>query len=141
MIANRERSVSRWLKRFLFGVWALLLIPLVAILLEKWHENLFSGPDAVATAVSDLVRLGQQRWFEFAVALSTGAVIGASLESLTRKSDEKKAYELRSLGFKFCSLSDNIKNRTASPGWPGNVHDLRPAMTSAFASGEKFDLW
>jgi hypothetical protein len=67
--------------------------------------------------------------------------IGASSEWLNRKSDEKKAYELRSLGFKFSSLSDSIKSRTASSEWPSNVHDLRPAILSAFISAKKFDLW
>jgi len=70
----------------------------------------------------------------------TGIVMGVLLESLNRRSDERKAFELRSLGFKFRSLSDNIKIRTAS-GWPDNVRDLRPAILSAFISARKFDLW
>jgi hypothetical protein len=39
------------------------------------------------------------------------------------------------------SLSDSIKIRTASSEWPSNVHDLRPAILSAFISAKKFDLW
>jgi hypothetical protein len=84
--------------------------------------------------------LGQLRWFKFAVVFLTGIVIGVSLEWLSRKSDEKKASELRSLGSKFRSLSDSIKIRTAS-GWPDNVRDLKPAILSAFISANKFDLW
>jgi hypothetical protein len=135
--------MSKWLKPFLFGIWGLLLIPLIATVLEKWlEENLFSDHDAVATTVSNnLVALGQQRWFKFALVFLTGIVVGASLEWLTHKSDEKKASELRSLGSKFRSLSDSIKSRTASSGWPGNVHDLRPAIMSAFITARKFDLW
>jgi hypothetical protein len=71
----------------------------------------------------------------------TGIVIGVSLEWLNRKSDEKKASELRSLGSKFRSLSDSIKIRTASSGWPDNASDLKPAILSAFISAKKFDLW
>ncbi len=135
--------MSKWLKPFLFGIWGLLLIPLIATILEKWlEENFFSDPNAVVTTVSNnLVALGQQRWFKFALVFSTGIVIGASLEWSARKSDEKKASELRSLGSKFRSLSDNIKIRTESSGWPSNVHDLRPAIMSAFISARKFDLW
>jgi hypothetical protein len=134
--------MSKWFKPFLFGIWGLLLIPLIATILEKWLEDtFFSDPNAVATTVSNnLVAVGQLRWFKFAVVFLTGIVIGVSLEWLSRKSDEKKASELRSLGSKFRSLSDSIKIRTAS-GWPDNVRDLKPAILSAFISANKFDLW
>jgi len=142
-LLTNSGSMSKWLKAFLFGIWGLLLIPLIATILEKWlGENFFSDPNAVATKVfNNLVALGQQPWFKFALVFLTGIVIGALLEWLTHKSDDKKAFELRSLGLKFRSLSDSIKVRTASTGWPGNVHDLRPAIVSAFVSARKFDLW
>ena len=144
--------MSKRLKQFLFGIWGLLLIPLITPILEKWlEENVFFDPTGMATTVfrnamattvfNNLLALGQQRWFKFALVFLTGIVIGVSLEWLNRKSDEKKASELRSLGSKFRSLSDNIKIRTESSGWPGNVHDLRPAIMSAFISARKFDLW
>ncbi len=144
--------MSRWLKQFLFGIWGLLLIPLITPILERWlGENVFSDPNgsattdfpnAMATTVfNNLLALGQQRWFKFALVLLTGIVIGVSLEWLNRKSDEKKASELRSLGSKFRSLSDSIKFRTASSGWPDNVRDLKPAILSVCISARKFDLW
>jgi hypothetical protein len=135
--------MSKWLKPLLFGIWGLLLIPLVGTTLEKWFvENLFSEPTIVATAISNnLVAVSQLRWFKFALVLMTGIVIGVSLESSIRKSGERKAFELRSLGYKFRSLSDSIKIRTASSGWPDNAFDLRPAVMSAFISARKFDLW
>ena len=144
--------MSRWLKPFLFGVWGLLLIPLITFVPRKWlDENVFSDRDGMAAAVfhdavattafDNLVVLGQQRWFKFALVLLTGIVIGASLEWLSRKSDEKKRSELRSLGAKFRSLSDSIKTRSASSGWPDNVRDLKPAILSVFISAKKFDLW
>ena len=147
-----EGPMSKWLKTFLFGIWGLLLIPLFTPILGKWlDENVFADsnrmattvlPDAMATTVlNNLFALGQQRWFKFALVFLTGTVIGVSLEWLSRKSDEKRAFKLRSLGSKFCSLSDNIKIRTASSGWPDNVRDLKPAMLSVFVSAEKFDLW
>ena len=141
--------MSKWLKQFLFGVWGLLLIPLIMPILKKWlEENVFSDPsgmattvfhNAVATTVFDnLLALGQQRWFKFALVFWTGIVLGVSLEWLNRKSDEKKASELRSLGAKFRSLSDSLKNRTASSGWPDNVGDLKPAIMSALAPPGNF---
>jgi hypothetical protein len=135
--------MSKWLKPVLFGIWGLVLIPQIATILEKrLEENFFSDPTAVVTAVSNnLVAVGQLRWFRFASVFLTGIVIGVSLEWLNRKSDEKRASELRSLGSKFRSLSDNIKVRTASSGWPDNVRDLKPAILSAFISAKKFDLW
>jgi len=144
--------MSKWLKPFLFGVWGLLLIPLITFVPGKWlDENVFSDRDGMAAAVfhdavattafDNLVVLGQQRWFKFALVLLTGIVIGASLEWLSRKSDEKKRSELRSLGTKFRSLSDSIKTRSASAGWPDNVRDLKPAIMSAFGSARKFHLW
>jgi hypothetical protein len=136
-------SMSKWLKPLVFGIWGLLLIPLIAPPLEKWlAENFFSDPNAAVTTVSNhLVAVGQQRWFKFALAFLTGIVVGVSLEWLARKSDQKKASALRSLGSKFCSLSDSIKTRTASPGWPDNASDLRPAIMSAFISARKLELW
>jgi hypothetical protein len=138
-----EGSMSKWLKQFLFGIWGLLLIPLLTPILGKLlDENVFSDPNAMATTVlNNLFALGQQRWFKFVLVFLTGMVIGVSLEWLSRKSDEKRAFELRSLGSKFRSLSDNIKIRTASSGWPDNVRDLKPAMLSVFISAKKFDLW
>jgi hypothetical protein len=150
--AKQQGSMSKWLKQFLFGIWGLLLIPLISPILEKWLEgNVFTDPgdlatkvfrDAVATTVfENLLALGQQRWFKFALVFWTGMVLGVSLEWLSRKSDEKKASELRSLGSKFRSLSDGLKIRTVSPGWPDNVGDLKPAIMSALNSARKFHLW
>jgi hypothetical protein len=144
--------MSNLLKQFLFGIWGLLLIPLSMPVLEKWlEENAFSDPHGMAatvfrdamvtTAFNNLLALGQQRWFKFALVFLTGIVVGVSLEWLGRRSDERKASELRSLGSKFRSLSDSIKIRTASSGWPDNVRDLKPAILSAFISARKFDLW
>ena len=135
--------MSKWLKLLLLGIWGLLLIPLIGTALEKWlEENVFSGSYAVATTISDnLVAVGQLRWFKFALVFVTGIVIGVSLESLNRKSGDRRAFELRSLGSKFRGLSDSIKLRTASPGWPDNARDLRPAIMSAFISARRFDLW
>ena len=144
--------MSKWLKPFLFGIWGLLLIPLITPILGKWlEENVFSDPNGMATTVfrnamattvfDNLLALGQQRWFKFAFVLWTGIIIGVSLEWLSRKSDEKKAFELRSLGSKFRSLSDNIQARTALSGWPDNVRDPKPAILSALISANKFGLW
>ena len=144
--------MSKWLKQFLFGIWGLLLIPLITPILKKWlEENVFSDPNDLATTVfrnavatpafDNLVALGEQRWFKFAVVFLTGVVIGVSIEWLNRKTDEKKASELRSLGSKFRSLSDSIKIRSASSGWPDNVRDLKPAIMSALGSARKFHLW
>ena len=135
--------MSKWLKPLLFGIWGLLLIPLIGTTLEKWlTENIFSEPNAVATTISNnLVAVGQLRWFKFALVFMTGIVIGVSIETSTRKSGERKAFELRSLGYKFRSLSDSIKSRTASPGWPNNASDLKPAIISALISAKRFDLW
>ncbi len=144
--------MSKWLKQFLFGIWGLLLIPLITPILDKWlKENILSDSNGMATTIfadamastvfNNLLALGQQRWFKFALVFVTGIVIGVSLEWLSRQSDEKKAFELRSLGSKFRSLSDNIKARTALSGWPDNVRDLKPAILSALISANKFGLW
>jgi hypothetical protein len=135
--------MSKLFKRLLFGIWGLLLIPLIGTTLEKWFaENIFSEPNVVATTISnDLVAVGQLRWFTFALVFMTGIVIGVSFESSARKSGQRKAFELRSLGYKFRSLSDSIQARTASSGWPDNARDLRPAIMSAIVTAKKFDLW
>jgi len=144
--------MSKWLKKFLFGIWGLLLVPLIAPAFKTWlEENVFSDPqDVTATAFRNamatpvfnhLLALGQQHWFRLSLVFLTGIVVGVSLEWLSRKSGEKKAAALRSLGWKFRSLAESIKNRTASSGWPDNVRDLKPAMLTVFGAARKFDLW
>jgi len=138
--------MSKWLKQFLFGIWGLLLIPLIASILEKWlEENILTTTpfsNTIAAAVfSNLFALVHQHWFKFAFVFLTGIIVGVSIEWLSRKSDEKKAFALRSLGSKFRSLSDNIKARTELSEWPDNVRDLNPAILSALVSASKFGLW
>ena len=140
---SQQRLMSKWLKPLLFGIWGLLLIPMIGTGLEKWFaEKFLSEPSVFATAISNnLIALGELRWFKFALVFVTGIVIGISLESSARKAGEKKAFELRSLGYKFRSLSDSIKTRTASSGWPDDARDIRPAIVSAFNWAKRFDLW
>jgi hypothetical protein len=135
--------MSKWLKLLLFGVWGLLLIPVIGTTIEKWfQENILSEPSvAVTTASKSLVAVSELRWFKFTLVFMTGIVIGISLETSARKSGERKAFELRSLGYKFRSLSDNIKAATISSGKPDSARDIRPAILSAFSSARRFDLW
>jgi hypothetical protein len=146
--------MSGLLKKLLFGIWGLLLIPLIAPAIRKWlEENVFSDSHSAATAAfsdamatpvaTSLLALGQQPWFRFAVVFLTGVVVGVLLEWLNRKSGEKKAGKLRSLGWKFRSLSESIRIRTASPapGWPESVGDLKPAMLSVLSAARKLEVW
>jgi hypothetical protein len=134
--------MSKWLKTFLFVIWGVLLIPLIGNTFEKWLEqNVLSEHNVVATTISnDLIAIDKLRWFNFALVFMSGVVIGVLLESLARRSGERKAFDVRSLGYKLGSLSDSIKSRTSS-GWPDNARDLRPAIMSALISAKKFDLW
>ena len=45
--------MSKWLKQLLFGIWCLLLIPMIAPALENWLEkNVFSNSSGIpATAL------------------------------------------------------------------------------------------
>src|SRR5437879_6054276 len=143
--------MSGLLKKLLFGFWGLLLIPLIAPVLKKWlDENVVSGSmvtafrDATATPVfTNLLILGQQAWFRLALVFLTGIVVGASLEWLNRKSGEKRAAELRSLGWKFHSLSECIRIRSTSPspGWPDNARDIKPAILAVLSAARKLDVW
>jgi hypothetical protein len=148
------------LKTIPIGVWALLLVPLLATIFDRWvqekfipllsttfekwvGDSFFSESNTVVTTVFDnLVVLGQQRWFLFAMVFTTGIVTGFSFDWLARKSDENRASKLRTLGSKFRNFSDSIKSRNAVPSeWPNNVRDLKPDMMSAFIRAKKFDLW
>jgi hypothetical protein len=135
--------MSKWLKPLLFVIWGLLLIPLVGPAVEKWlAKNVLSEPNALMTAIAgQLTALAEMRWFNFALVLMTGIVIGALLEFSVRRSAERKAFELHSLGYKFCSLSERVKTHAASPGWPDNARDLKPAIASALISAREFKLW
>ena len=83
--------MSGLLKKLLFGIWGLLLIPLIAPVLKKWlEENVFSDPQGMATAAfrdatatpifSNLLALGQQPWFRLALGMRRNV---ASLARLT----------------------------------------------------------
>jgi hypothetical protein len=135
--------MSKWLKPLLFGIWGLLLIPIVGTALEKWlAENFFPAPNATARLISDhLAAVGELPWFKFALVFMSGVVIGASLESSARRSGERKAFELRSLGYKFRSVSEGLKRRTPPPGWPDNARDLRPAIASALVAAQNLGVW
>jgi hypothetical protein len=135
--------MSKWLKTLLFAIWGVLLIPLIGNALEKWLEdNVLTAHNAVATTISnDLIAVSRLRWFNFALVFMSGIVIGVSMESLARRSGEREAFDVRSLGSKFRSLSESIKSRSSLSGWPDNARDLRPAIMSALVSAQKFDLW
>jgi hypothetical protein len=46
--------MSKWLKQFLFGIWGLLLIPLITPILDKWlEENIFDSKDMAAMVFSN----------------------------------------------------------------------------------------
>src|SRR5207247_4035946 len=92
--ANQQGSMSKWLKPFLFGIWGLLLIPLITPILKKWLEENVFDPDGMATTVfsnamattvfNNLLALSQRRWFAFALVFLTGIVIGVLLDWLNR---------------------------------------------------------
>ncbi len=134
--------MSKWLKPVLFGIWGLLLIPLVGTAVEKWlADNVFEANALDRAVTGHIAAVGALPWFRFALVFMTGIVMGVSLETSARRTGERKAFELRSLGYKFRSLSDNIKARTAAPGWPENARDLRPAIMSALIAARKCKLW
>jgi len=135
--------MSKWLKTLLFAIWGLLLIPIVGTAVEKWlADNVFGGSNAFASAISDqLTAFSEAPWFKFALVYMTGIVVGISLETSAKRAGERRAFELRSLGYKFRSLADALKTRAAAPGWPDNVRDLKPAIMSALTATRKFKLW
>jgi hypothetical protein len=134
--------MPKWLKPLLFAIWGLLLIPPIGATVEKWFsDNVLSEPNAIARLISDhLIAVGELRWYKFALVFMTGIVIGISLETSAKRAGERKAFELRSLGYKFRSLAEGLKARSAS-AWPDNARDLRPAITSVLISVRKFGIW
>lgn len=135
--------MSKWLKALLFVVWGLLLLPLTGNAAEHWLEqNVLSGHSAmVANVTNDLAAARRLRWFDFALTFMSGIVVGMSLEALARRRVERKAFDIKSLGSKFGTLSESIKSRTSRSGWPDNARDLRPAIVSALLAAKKHDLW
>jgi hypothetical protein len=133
----------RWIKPLLFVIWGLLLIPLIGTTLEKWlADNVFLELNATVKPIADqLVAVSGLPWFKVALVFMTGMVVGLSLEMSAKRAGERRAFELRSLGFKFRSLADRLKACTTAPGWPDNARDLRPAILSVLASARKYGLW
>ena len=74
--------MSKWLKTVIFGIWGGLLIPLVAKNLEIWlRDNVFSDRSALASAIfNDIIAIARLAWFNFALTLMSGVVIGVALE-------------------------------------------------------------
>lgn len=134
--------MSKWLKAVIFGIWGGLMIPPVASILEKWLQDsalVYRSPLARAV-FSDVIAIGRLSWLYFALTLMSGVVIGMLLESLARRSGDRRASAARRLGHRFGSLSDSIKSRTPSQ-WPASALDLRPAIRSALLSARQFDVW
>jgi hypothetical protein len=102
----------------------------------------FSEPNAFAATISgDLVAVSEARWFRLALVFMTGIIVGLLLASSAGRLGKRKAFGIRSLGYKFLTLSDSIKTRTAASGWPDNVRDLKPAIKSALTTAGQFKLW
>jgi hypothetical protein len=133
----------RWIKPLLFVIWGLLLIPLIGTTLEKWFaDSIVPELNATVKLIADhLVAVSALPWFKVALVFMTGTVVGVSLETSAKRAGERRAFELRSLGYKFRSLADRLKACTTAPGWPDNARDLRPAILSVLASAQKFGLW
>ena len=134
----------RWIKPLLFVIWGLLLIPLIGTSLEKWlsDNNIFPELNATAKLIADhLAAVSRLPWFKVALVFMTGTVVGVSLETSAKRAGERRAFELRSLGYKFRSLADRLKACATAPGWPENARDLRPAMLSVLASAREHGLW
>src|SRR5260370_28795851 len=100
--------MSKRLKHFLFGIWGLLLIPLITPILEKWlEENVFFDPNGMATTAfrnamattvfNNLRVLGQQRWFKFVLFFLTNILIGVTLDWINRMTDQTQSHEIRRL--------------------------------------------
>src|SRR5262245_11112968 len=106
-------AMSKSLKRISACVWILFLVTVIVDFINRWlGENYFSDPNIII-AFNLAASIAPQRWFQFALVFLTGIEIGISLAWFDRKSDEKKASELRTLGSKFCILSDTIKTQAA----------------------------
>jgi hypothetical protein len=144
-LCDNNPSMSKLLRTIATAAWGLLLVPLLAgILKESLEENYFSDPNAVAWIVLiALARLFEQDWFRIALVCLTGIMIGAWLDWLARNADDRKAFKLRTLGFKFRGLANTIATRQKGfqSAWPDNMSDLKPNITSAFISAKKLGLW
>ena len=141
--------MSGWLKQFLFGIWGLLLIPLIMPAFKIWlDENVFSDPGAMATtafrhrwsrtAFDNLVALGRQLWFKFALVFLTGIVLASHWNGVSHNS---KKGELPSFEV---SATSSAVFRTASefelhrPDGLDNARYSQPAILSALISARKF---
>src|SRR6266853_2061834 len=110
--------MSKWLKPFLFGIWGLLLIPLITPILGKWlEENVFSDPNAMATTVFDnLLALGQQlpKQGKFRRAL---AAVGAWLQALDYTGFDYTLDRTERLEQELAQLKEELRqSREASSG-------------------------
>ena len=133
--------MSKSLKRIAAAVWTFLLVAVIVDSIKRWlGENYFSDPN-ITIGFNLAAPIVQQRSFQFALVFLTRIVVGISLDWFDRNSDENKASELRTLGYKRI-LSDAIKIQTAgSSGWPNNIREHKADILSALISAKKFDLW
>jgi hypothetical protein len=78
-----------------------------------------------------------------AALIATGILVGLWIDWLLRKIDGSRAARRKTLGTTYCSLSSNIEGRFGGyyGEWSENIHDLKPALMSAFIEAEGFGLW
>jgi hypothetical protein len=100
-VADRARPMSGLHKQVLFGIWALLLIPLIAPVLKQSPEQnvLADSPSTATTAFRDataspdftgIFATNQQPWPGFALVFLNGNVVGVTPEWLSDLSHASK---------------------------------------------------
>jgi hypothetical protein len=133
-------SIFRWI---ISTIWTILIVPVLALV---WHGVLDRGD--VASRPLDwlmgwLASVGQIPGIYGSALVATGVLVGVWIDWFLKKIDGSRVARREFLGMKCCNLSNDVKARPDGRWgpWSECIHDLKPALMSAFIVARGYGLW
>jgi hypothetical protein len=133
-------SVFRWV---VSTIWTILIVPVLVLV---WRGVLDRGDVASHPAdwlMSWLASVAQIPGIYSAALITTGILVGVWIDWFLKKVDGSQASRRETLGVRYCNLSSDVSERQNGyyGEWSTNIHNLKPALVSAFIAAKGFGLW
>jgi hypothetical protein len=126
-----------WIKWAVVGLLGVLGVgPLISEMIKKWAERngyLDDPSKGLHWLLSSLGSVADSSFFYPAIAFLVGLVIGLWADRVVARLTENSSDELKSIGYRFMELGDNIADRMGgvTAQWPQSIGDIAPQLQSA----------
>lgn len=137
---SRFKTVVVWL------AGAIGIAPLISKAIEKWAERngyLEDPSKGLHWLLSLLSSAAESPFFYPLVAFLVGLGVGLWLDSIVRSATNDSELELKSIGYNFLDLADELSRRASLvvARWPDSIGDIFPRLQSAFVRAGKAGIW